>query len=208
MDLRLAVAVLPLMALASWLAAPGDDAPEAPAAEPPDAKQESAECRRPPAALQMERSWEGMLSPSALELFQEQLRRLLERLEALERQMERPAEEVEVPPPPEERPKAARSSVGSAHASAGDAESATARASSSGEGLSLALSYADGEYQIEVSYPTADGPRRSRVRGSRAAVEEWLAEQPPAVQQAVRRQLSAMDPHAPLGRPRLSPPRW
>ncbi len=58
-----------------------------------------------------------------------------------------------------------------------------------GNGLAVALSYADGLYQIQVSYPTAEGSVESRVHGDLAEVEAWLATLPARVQRAVRRQL-------------------
>lgn len=61
-----------------------------------------------------------------------------------------------------------------------------------GDGLAVALSYAAGQYHIQVAYPTAEGPRESSLYGDRAELEDWLAGLPKRVRAEVRRQLEEM----------------
>ncbi len=61
-----------------------------------------------------------------------------------------------------------------------------------GDGLAIALSYAAGQYRVQVAYPAPEGSRESNLHGDRAALEAWLAGLPKPVRRAVRRQLEGM----------------
>ena len=61
-----------------------------------------------------------------------------------------------------------------------------------GDGLAIALSYAAGQYHIQVAYPTPEGSRESSLHGDRAELEAWLAGLPKPVRRVVRRQLEGM----------------
>ena len=62
-------------------------------------------------------------------------------------------------------------------------------AAASGEGTAISLVRVDGHYEIEAAYAGPDGTQRFRTRGSQEQVEQWAAQLPPPLRQAVQRRL-------------------